>query len=317
MRVLIIGDPLAVLLPATDTSLAVARAAQVRGHEVWWADAAAVALVGLETIVQASCVASSAPKTIPGAGPVRSRAIDEFDVVLVRKNPPFDEDYVRLCWFLLPYERRVLISNAPSLLLQYHEKMLPSLAYAAGALRHEEILPTCVTNHQDIAQQFVTTHPAAEWVVKPWLGFGGHEVRRLQDAASVVAMVATSRHPVMLQPFVPAVVHGDRRVLFVGGAVAGDVVRVPRAGDFISNLAHGGIGTLQPMDATTRERCERLGRYLAAQGFDFAGADLIGDYVSEVNVTSPTAVVTLVDLGGPDIAPILIARLEQRRAAMS
>ncbi|MBI4238503.1 MAG: hypothetical protein HY696_08835 [Deltaproteobacteria bacterium] len=313
MQILIIGDSLAKLRPQSDTSLALAHAALQRGHAVWWGEAERVVFWERATMTHAVPLTACVSKSLPVVGAETRCAIDQFDLVVIRKDPPFDDSYVRLCWLLLPYEGRVTISNRPSALLTHHEKMIPWLARAAGALRDDEVHPTCVTADAAVARDYVLAHPAPAWVVKPWLGFGGGAVQQAADAAAVAALVAAASEPQLVQPLLPAVATGgDRRVFLLGGRVVGSLVRIPKPGSIVSNLAAGGRAELRPMDAATQDRCERLARYLHEAQIDFAGADCIAGIVSEVNITSPTGLVALTRIDGEDLVPQWLDLLEGR-----
>lgn len=313
MRILIVADPLEAILPASDTSLDIVCAARDRGHDVAWASGEQLYQDRHQTCVRAQQISACPPKALPVLRALEPAPITAFDAVVVRKNPPFDESYQRLCWLLLPHEHEVVISNPVSRLLHLHEKMVPRMAVAAGFLRPEELIPTCVTDQAEIARAFVELHGGETWIVKPWLGYAGHDVRKVCGADAVTTIVASSGKPWLVQPFLPEVVsEGDRRVFFVHGEIAGDIVRLPREGDFISNLAYGGRGELRPMSASTADRCRRLGEYLRSVDIDFAGADVIGDIISEVNVTSPTGIVAFKALGGHAVAPMIVQCIEER-----
>lgn len=316
MRILIIADPLTQLRPQNDSSIALAAEARERHAEVWWSDGDRVALRGHLPEVQAAPVVAARLRALPELGPWETLALTSFDVVLIRKNPPFNEDYIRLCWLLAPYESTITMSNRPSLLVHHHEKMIPLQAVAAGVLQPEEIIPSCISRDPHVVESFLRERRATAWIVKPWTGFGGHGVSKYDSIAEVLTAVRDASQLMIVQPFLPTIAaQGDRRVFYVGGVMAADFVRLPRAGGFISNLASGGRPEFRPMDGPTRDRCERLGHFLREAGFDFAGADFIDGLVSEVNVTSPTGVVSLQDLGGPDLAPRILDQILERRAS--
>ncbi|MBI2343435.1 MAG: hypothetical protein HYV02_03735 [Deltaproteobacteria bacterium] len=309
MRLLIVADPLGGLRPESDTSLALATEGIARGHDLWWAEDGEIALSGVSVIANAVPITSIAPYAIPTVGGCQMLPIEQFDIVLIRKNPPFDEGYLRLCWLLAPYESRVVVSNRASVLLRYHEKLLPLCGVQAGFFQADEIVPTILTRDPAFLQAFMAEHRAEAWVVKPWTGFGGRGVERYPSAEAVLAAVAASPTPMLVSPFLPEVMTtGDRRVFYLRGQMVGDLVRIPPPGGFIANLAFGGHGTLHGMSDRTRHLCAQLGNFLRSIDCDFAGADLLGDRLSEVNITSPTGINTLVRLGGPSLAgPILDA----------
>lgn len=304
MRILIIADELSQLRPKNDTSIALAAESLQRGHQVWWSDSDKVSLRGHAPVVQAAPVRAAVLKVLPQLEAWERYPLTAFDAVLIRKNPPFNEEYIRLCWFLAPYETRLVISNRPSLLVHHHEKMIPIQAVAAGLLRSEEIIPSCVSRDAAMVADFMAEQNAPAWIMKPWTGYGGHGVRKVDSTAGVIDAVGSSDQLMIVQPFLPTIAtNGDRRIFYIDGEIAADFVRLPQAGGFISNLASGGRAEFRPMDGPTRDRAERLGQFLCTVGFDFAGADLIDGYVSEVNVTSPTGLVSLLDLGGPNLVP--------------
>ncbi len=313
MKILIIADPIENLRPATDTSISLAKEFMARGHTVAWSDVSRLSLVGHVPQVRAADITAVALKTPPQLGPWQSQPLTDFGVILIRKDPPFNEDYVRLCWLLSLYEDRLVISNRASLLLQHHEKMIPFQAVAADILSADELIPTCVSQDPSVVEAFCAEQTAEAWIVKPWTGFGGHDVTKLPSVEMVLELVRTSAQPLIVQPFMASIAQaGDRRVFYVGGEMLADFVRIPPAGAFISNLASGGRAEFRPMDPATKDRCLRLGRYLRELGFDFAGADVIDGRISEVNVTSPTGVVSLMDLGGPNLAPHIVNRILER-----
>lgn len=312
MRMLMVADPVAVLKPASDTTMACARSAAARGIAVDWAERASLFRDGTQTMALAAQWESDVALS-PRLGAARQTSLESYQVILIRPNPPFDIDYISLCWWLLPYASRCVISNAPHVLLTHHEKMVPWLMHAAGALPGDALIPTIVTTDPVQVRRFATAHAGTGWVIKPWLGFGGNEVARTDRLDELLHAVASSPHPVMVQPFLPEIVTaGDRRVLFVGGAMVGDFVRMPPAGGFVSNLAQGGNAVARELTPAQRVRCAQVGAYLRTAQIDFAGVDLIGDVVSEVNITSPTGVQSVAALSGADIAGQYVDYLQQR-----
>lgn len=315
MRILIIADPLNTLRHATDTSVCLAVECRQRGYAVWWSSGGAVSLCDQTPLVHAAPITAAAVRGRPSVGSFSNCELFSFDAILIRKDPPFNEDYIRMCWLLAPYEHKMNMSNRPSLLVQHHEKMIPLQAMVAGFLRPQEIIPSVISPDLMVVEVFCAKHAAGSWILKPWTGFGGHGVRKVESIPAVLDAVRASSQPLIVQPFLPVITTaGDRRVFYVGGEMVGDYVRLPQAGGFISNLASGGRAELRPMDVPTRDRAERLGRFLRTAGFDFAGADFIDEYVSEVNVTSPTGVVSLMNLGGPDLTPRIVDQILSRKS---
>lgn len=317
MHWLIIGDPLDALHPRSDTGLAIAHTAHARGIAVEWALIGDVTWWDRGVRVHARPVRDAAWRELPTLGELATRAALDYDAILIRKDPPFDAEYARLCWLLSTVESKVVVSNCASVLLTHHEKIVPWLAHAAGDLRDDDIVPTCVTAHPDEAAEFARARGGDDFVVKPWLGFGGSGVQRVATADAVRACVAAAHAPMMIQTVLPEIfTHGDRRVFFFNGEVVGSLVRTPRPGEIVSNLAAGGTGSLRPLDARALDVCTRLGGYLKRAGIDFAGADLIGEYISEVNITAPTGLIGLVNLGGENLLPKLVEMIVEKSPSL-
>jgi glutathione synthase len=310
MKILTIADPLSALHPESDTSLAILVAAKNAGHELWWCDSAHLSLMGSGTRITAQPITALTAKQLPALGSTEQFGVEAFDRICIRKNPPFDADYIRICWLLAPYEDRVRMTNRPSLLLRFHEKMVPHQAVQAGALTPDDVIPLCLSRDHDVVRAFMREHAAQAWVVKPWMGYAGMGVHKIEGEEAVLTALQASRHAMLVSPFLPEVtVTGDRRVFFLNGEVVGDIVRLPKPGGFVSNLALGGRGVLEPMDDVTRDRCTRLGAYLWEMGIVFAGGDVIDRKISEVNVTSPTGIVPFHDLGGEDLSVRILEAL--------
>lgn len=316
MRILIVGDPIAELKPAGDTSLAFVYEAHTRGHELWWAVDSDVELFGTQVQARAQKIKSITHKELPAVSQNSEEfPILHFDAVLIRKNPPFDDSYIRLCWLLEPYEDRVVIQNRPSLLLNHHEKMMPLQALAAGYLNEKELVPTCLSNNAATINDFINKVGGSEWILKPWMGYGGRDIIRVNNIDAAVSAVNESSEPLLIQPYLEEIVSvGDRRVHFVGGEYVGDFVRLPKTGDFVSNLAFGGHAEMRPLSEHGKDMCVRLSKYLTKCGFEYAGVDMIGDYITEINVTSPTGALMLLELGGVNISAKIIDRLEKQVA---
>ncbi len=288
---------------------------RARGLDVAWAHADDVMLLGHDTAAHAQPIRALKYKMLPEVEAPQWTAIDAFDVIVIRKNPPFDASYVRLCWLLMPYEARVVMSNRPALLLTHHEKMIPYQMLHVGALTADEIAPTCLVTtvaQLDVYLEKFSAHHAA-WIMKPWMGYGGHDVKKFANVQLLRAALTQESTPTLIQPYLPAIATaGDRRLFFIGGKLVGHLVRIPRGDTHISNLASGGKGELRPLTPALEDRCERIGSYLQDYDIDFAGVDCIGDTITEVNITSPTGLVAYVGLGGPDLVPVLFDQLEKR-----
>ncbi len=304
MIFLIVADPIRNLKPKTDTSLALVREALMRGHSVHWTTAEDLILWEGRVLARVEeitgCAEHSHPvtETVPEMQPLNS-----YDGVWIRKDPPFDASYVSLCWLLALEENNVPMMNRPSLLLRYHEKMLPFEAAEKGFLRREELIPTFLPTGRRL--NLPRDFPSGECVTKPWLGHGGKGVTRLEGPRSPEPF-----H--FLQPLQKDITRtGDRRIFLLHGEVIGSFARMPAEGDIRSNIAAGGHGVLRDMTKKEAEIADRLGDFLKEIGIVFAGADMIGEKISEVNITSPTGFQTLHSIGGRRLAPLYLEYAEQ------
>lgn len=304
MNFLIIGDPLRNLKPRTDTSLAMARESLLRTHTVHWTTAEDLFLwdgrVHARVEELTGCADASLPMTETIA---EAQVLNSYDGVWIRKDPPFDSSYLSLCWLLALEERNVPMMNKPSLLLRYHEKMLPFEAMERGFVKQEELIPTFLPTGKrfHVPKDF----PRGECVTKPWLGHGGKDVR-------AIAGPQTPEPYWLLQPLQKEIYRlGDRRVFFLDGDVIGTFTRFPPPGEIKSNIASGGRGEIREMNKRERELADRVGAFLKEIGIAFAGVDMLAEKVSEINITSPTGLLTYHEIGGPRLTPLLVNYAEQ------
>lgn len=317
MRFLIIADPTERLLPAGDGGLEMFRQALARGHEVHWATHGDVSLLNGRAQVRSRPGVSVPTDAPPTLGPVQTGPVSEFDSVWIRKDPPFDLGYIHLCWILSLEEAEVCIVNPASALLRLHEKLIPFLAFRAGFLREEELIPTWMPAPND--SEITPKWNVPEGVVyKPWLGHGG---RNIETAASLrqawEQIPPQDRSTKMIQPKITEIaVRGDRRVYYIDGEVRGSFVRIPPEGSVISNIASGGRGELREMTREEQSTCDRLGDYLRTEGIILAGADLLAGRISEVNVTAPTNFVLYRKMTGVDLVSQYLDVVEKNVKAM-
>lgn len=239
---------------------------------------------------------------------------DETDVVLMRQDPPFDMGYITATHLLEQIQDRVLVVNDPAEVRNAPEKLF--------VLRFPDLMPpTLVTKSLAEAMDFRARHGAI--VVKPLYGNAGTAVFLIDEKdgnlpALVELFGSVWREPFMVQAFLPSVAEGDKRIVLVDGEPAGAINRLPKAGEIRSNLAAG--GSAQPTDLTPREReiCARLGPELKRRGLIFVGIDVIGGYLTEINVTSPTGIRAIDRFNGTDtparIWDAIGARLDARAA---
>lgn len=310
MKLLFVADPVEKLNVAGDSSLALLRSALKRGHEVHWAVGEDVEFVGDSVAVWAQRVLECAEDAPPRLEGRKFHPITAMKAVFIRKDPPFDAGYVKLCWLLALAEKKVWMLNPPSVLLRYHEKLVPLEARAQGFLEKDDVIPTHIGDVTR-AQELMARLQVAKVVTKPFLGFGGGNIE-LHEAAEFQALKAGNTKDFLAQPFREEVLKfGDRRVFFLEGELLAHFVRRPKAGGFIANLAQGGTAVSEPLTTREKEVIERLGRFLKSAGILLAGADLMGPLVSEVNITSPTGLRSLHQLDGKDYSDTILEYAEK------
>ncbi len=235
--------------------------------------------------------------------------LDEFDAVLMRKDPPFDMEYVYSTYLLeLAQARGARVFNDPRAIRDYNEKM-------AIARFAQFIAPTLVTRRAALIDAFLAEH--GDIILKPLDGMGGTSVFRVhaQDPnLNVILETVThfGRRTIMVQRFIPAIADGDKRVLLIGGKpVPYALARIPKAGETRGNLAAGGTGVARELTARDREIAAAIGPPLAAQGLVLVGLDVIGDFLTEVNVTSPTCFQEIMQQTGFNVAGMMVDELER------
>lgn len=303
-RALIIGDPLEQLHVNFDSSLAMAQGLLALGYAVFWCCPADIGIWNQDVVVAKtrqllSVDAFSYKAVAPSAS---QNLLSQFQLCLVRKDPPFDEHYKDLCW-LLATQRQVQFINPPEALLIYHEKSLPWHAYQQGVLGQDNLIPTCLSFDKNLVRNFCSQFgEGQEFISKPWLGHGGQDVVLHSNAQDVLAQMRVSERR-LVQPFLNEItVVGDRRVFLVNGHVLFHYVRFPRQGGIVSNTAQGGHAVLQPLSAPQQDLCTRLAHFLKEKGILLAGIDLIGLRVSEINITSPTGIRLYEQLAGTSMS---------------
>jgi glutathione synthase len=235
--------------------------------------------------------------------------LETFDAVLMRKDPPFDMEYIYSTYLLeLAEKQGALVINSPRAVRDHNEK----LAIAKFA---QFTVPTLVTRVEQLIRDFLADH--GDIILKPLDGMGGTSVFRLnrQDpniGVVIETLTHNGRRTVMAQRFIAEIVKGDKRVLVIDGKpVPFALARIPKQGETRGNLAAGATGIAQPLTARDREIAETLGPDLRAQGLMLVGLDVIGDYLTEVNVTSPTCMREIADQTGFNVAALMIDALEE------
>ena len=311
MNLLIVADPLESFKTYKDTTYAMMREAARRGHRLaacepaqlsWQSGGAVCAEVREVRLADAAHAWFEVTAT-------RRAALKEFDAVLMRKDPPFDAEYVYATHLLEQAEREgARIFNRPRALRDHPEK-LAIMEWPQFAA------PTLVTRSPKDIRAF---HAAQrDIILKPLDGMGGMGIFRVrEDGLNLGAIIETLNHggasTVMVQKFLPEISQGDKRVLVIGGEPAPYcLARIPQGGEVRGNLAAGGKGVAQPLSDTDRATARAIGSALAPRGLLLIGLDIIGTRVTEINVTSPTCFQEIRDQTGCDVAALFMDALEQ------
>jgi glutathione synthase len=307
-------DPLAGINIAGDSTFALMLSAQARGHRLFhytadaltWADGRLTARANPVTVqrVEGDHFAFGEPVTLDLGS--------EADVVLMRQDPPFDLGYITATHLLERIAAQTLVVNDPA-----HVRNAPEKVFVLDYARF--MPPTMVTRDLDAARAFLAEHGAI--VVKPLHGNGGKAIFKVErDGANLSALIEVFntmwREPHMLQAFLPAVAKGDKRIVLVDGEVAGAINRLPGEGEIRSNLAVGGSAEKTQLTEREREICAVLGPELKRRGLLFVGIDVIGgEWLTEINVTSPTGIVAIERFDGTDVAGMIWEAIEAKVAA--
>lgn len=317
--ILFIADPLEKLKVKSDTSLAFAQAALESNFAVYWCDATDIMMFGSDVVVaNARHVTAVSTTAVKANDPLKSRLpLSQFGHAFVRKDPPFNEEYRDLCW-LLAVQNKTHVYNDASALLTFHEKALQWRAFAEDVFSADNLVPTCMTGKIDAIEEFCSRYGSTcddKFVVKPWMGHGGEDIHFSSTSDDVLRYVKSlnydlNANKLMVQPFLKNIhSDGDRRVLIAAGEVVGDFVRLPAAGQIESNLAQGGRAESRPMTDKQIHLMKRLAQFLTRHNIGFAGVDLIGERIGEVNITSPTGIRTCEQLTNKPLAKSVFENL--------
>jgi glutathione synthase len=302
-KILIIGDPIDTLKKASDTSLAFAQAALEEGFEAYWAEGSEVGLLNNEAIVQKTheIFLSDEGELSFKVSSQRSFLLEDFRLILIRKDPPFDTSYHALCSLLSTTKAKIL--NPPETLLLYHEKTAHLQALKEGYVSKEEVIPTCVHMNLECISSFMASFDLdTQFVAKPFLGFGGQGVFHFKTREEVSHFYQKEPSLYLLQPFLPEIItRGDTRVFFIDGEILFHFTRYPPAHKITANLAQGGHARLEPLSAAQEKTCKKVGSFLQNKKIKIAGVDFIGDKLSEINLTSPTGLKTYEEMSGKNV----------------
>ena len=346
-KILVIGDTLQKLKTSADSSLALVQAAleqtQMPEVEVWWCEPQDITLIGTSAVATSAQritgfegrkFFTEAPSPTCAEPPSKSVVeLSAFMQIWVRKDPPFDEAYKSLCWVLASQEN-TFVCNPATVLLSMHEKAIPFLAHNQGILARNEITPTYLLQPGTLEKSLVhlkrfvnDENNGAGWIVKPWQGHGGRDIRAFDSAQKLLENLQSNSdsfsnsdalsdsnsvgqrdvhnfvEPLMIQPLLREIEsRGDRRVIVTKGEIICHFARYAAHPNQAANLAQGGKAVLQDFTAEESSIVHRLAKWLWSRNVYFAGIDLIGSKVTEVNITSPTGLRTYEDLTGKNVA---------------
>jgi glutathione synthase len=313
MKIAFLADPLSGFKIYKDSTFAMMREAARRGHTIYAFEQRHMALEnGVVTADVAQITLTGDPDEWYTVSAQEATRLSEFDAVIERKDPPFDMEYVYGTQLLeLAGAQGARVFNKPSAIRDHNEKL--SIAQFSRFTS-----PTLVSSDPVRLRAFHAQH--GDVIFKPLDGMGGAGIFRIKDdgmnlGSVIETLTELGARTIMAQKYIPAIVHGDKRILVIDGQpVPFALARIPQAGEVRGNLAAGGMGRAQPLTARDREIAEAIGPTLAARGLLLVGLDVIGDFLTEVNVTSPTCFQEITDQSGFDVAAMFIDALERQVA---
>jgi glutathione synthase len=313
MNLAFILDPLESIKINKDSSFAIMREAAVRNHQLFvmqqkdlaWKHGKIVGFARRLTLLEKTHQADPWYQT----GEIKETPLQEFDAVLMRKDPPFNMEYIYTTYLLqLAEDQGARIFNNPRAIRDYNEKL-------SIARFQQFTAPTLVTNQEHLIRDFLTAH--RDIVLKPLDGMGGASVFRLHlTDHNISVILETLTHygtrTVMAQQYLPEISEGDKRIIVIAGQVVPyALARIPKPGETRGNLAAGGTGVVQPLSRRDREIAETLGATLHRDGLILAGLDVIGDFLTEINVTSPTGMQEITKESGFNVAAMMLDEIEK------
>ncbi len=306
-------DPIERIDIAGDSTFALALEAQARGHKLLYYGPREL------TFRDGRVSARTRPLSVRNVkgdhfklGQPSVLDLSQADVVLMRQDPPFDMAYITATHVLERIHPKTLVVNNP-----FHVRNAPEKLFVT---QFKDLMPpTLITSDREEIRQFRSAHK--EIILKPIYGNGGAGVFRLKpDDENLGAMLEMLtqfyREPIIVQRYVPEVRKGDKRIILVEGEAVGAINRVPAEGEARSNMHVGGRPEPVEMSARDHAICKTIGPELKSRGLVFAGIDVIGDYLTEINVTSPTGIMEIKRFGGADIAALIWNAIEQRLAGL-
>ena len=301
----VVMDPIADIAFKKDTSLALLHAAQERGCELFYMEQSDLSIQNGKAMGRMTPLkVAMNPEHWFDLGDYREQPLAELNIILMRKDPPFDSEFIYSTYILERAEQEgVLVANKPQSLRDCNEKVF--------ATAFPELMsPTIVTRRADLLKAFHKEH--SDVIFKPLDGMGGSSIFRLRaDDPNVSVIIETltnhGSQQIMAQRFIPEITAGDKRILMIDGEpVPFCLARIPAQGETRGNLAAGGQGVTQPLSDENRVIAEKIGPILKEKGLYFVGLDIIGNHLTEINVTSPTCMREISRDSGIDVAGLLI-----------
>lgn len=302
-------DPIEDINPRKDSSLAMLLEAQQRCWDIYYLIPDTLFALDGEAYAEAAQLDVFADDQCWfNTGEIGTHVLADFDVILMRKDPPFNMEFIYSCYMLdLAAAKGTLVVNNPASLRNYNEKF--------SILNFPQCCaPTLVTKNVATIQSFLEQHKNI--VIKPLDAMGGESIFKLCESdpnrhSIIQHMTAKGHSTVMCQRFIPEVTAGDKRILIIQGEpVPYALARIPQADDFRANLAAGGSGISVQLSERDYWICQQLKETLISHGIVFAGIDVIGDYLTEINITSPTCIRELDAINDINISALLFDRIE-------
>ena len=308
----VLMDDIASINPKKDSSLALMLEARRRNWDIYTFDSSDMFHLKGEVFAKArKTLVADSQSNWHECEEAEILQLKEIDVVFMRKDPPFDMDYIYATYLLEQLEARgVMVVNKPSSLRDANEKLF--------ALNFPELIPkTLVSSNNEKLSVFINDN--VDVVVKPLDGMGGTNIFKLKKGDDneelLLKLTNNGQRYIMAQEFLPEIKHGDKRILLINGKpVDYALARMPAEGNFKGNLAAGAIGVGQPLSERDRFLCKQIAPTLIEKELIFVGLDVIGDYITEINVTSPTCIRELDSQFGLNISSELLDVVEEKLA---
>ena len=314
MRIVYVMDPFSTVNVDKDTTFAFMLEAQQRGHDNYFVEIKDLYVKEGKAYGRVKPVKVQRVQSAPAElGPEERLPLSVFDAVLMRKDPPFDMDYIFATYILDHAGPKTYVGNRPSGIRDSNEKM--------AILRFTEVIvPTLVTKDQRLLKEFLHEQ-SGQMIIKPLDGRGGDGIFLIKEGDRNInslfeTMTLNGARYIMAQRYIPEVRTGDKRVIIIDGEAVGGLWRIPAEDDNRANMHVGGVGAKANLDERDLKIAEVIRPYLKANGLDFVGVDVIGGYLTEINVTSPTGVQEISRFNGIDLAAMTIDMVEHRVKAL-